>query len=166
MFISSASLSWMEVTFLNQKPCIPSCPGIFQFNIFFSVFLSIYALRPSSSPSSSLVISFIHSAFSLFFFSCYIFVQNCSVSLVSGCWFVFLSCPPPIVDRIFFRCFAMSCVVCIVLLFVDISLVSLLSPEPSGLFPQVVLLFFSCCLFHSLPTYSRIFLFYYFCLFS
>ena len=36
----------------------------------------------------------------------------------------------------------MSCFVCIVLSLVDISLVSLLSPEYSGLFPQVVLLFF------------------------
>ena len=44
-----------------------------------------------------------------------------------------------IVDKIFFRCFGMSCFVYIVLPFVDISLVSLLSPEPSSLFPQVVL---------------------------
>ena len=96
--ISCASLSWMEVNFLNQNPYIPPYPGVFQFDIFFSVFLSssmcISALGPSSSPSSSLVISFIHSAFSLCFFGCHIFVQNCSVSLASGCWYVFVSCPP------------------------------------------------------------------------
>ena len=48
----------------------------------------------------------------------------------------------PVVDRIFFHCFGMSCFVCIVLLFVDISLILLLSRVLSGLFPQVVLLFF------------------------
>ena len=48
----------------------------------------------------------------------------------------------PIVDTIFFRCFGRSCFVCIVLPFVDISLIFLLSPALSGLFPQVVLLFF------------------------
>ena len=47
-----------------------------------------------------------------------------------------------VVDRIFFRCFGMSCFVCNFLPFVDISLISLLSPEPSDLSPQVVLLFF------------------------
>ena len=48
----------------------------------------------------------------------------------------------PIVGKIFFRCFGMSFFVYIVLPFVDISLVFFLSIEPSGLFPQVVLLFF------------------------
>ena len=38
-FISSASLSWMVVNFLNQKPCIQSWPGVFQFDIFSSVVL-------------------------------------------------------------------------------------------------------------------------------
>ena len=52
-----------------------------------------------------------------------------------------------IIDRIFFHCFGMSCFVCIVLPFVDIYLVSLLLPEPSGLFPHVVLLFFSRVVF-------------------
>ena len=98
LFISSASLSRTEVNFLNQNPCIPSYPGVFQFDIFFSVFLSnsifISSLGPSSSPSSSLVISFILSAFTLCFFGCHIFVQNRSVSLAFGCWYVFVSCPP------------------------------------------------------------------------
>ena len=43
----------------------------------------------------------------------------------------------PLVDRIFFRCWGMSCFVSIVLPFVDISLIFLLSPLFSGLFPQV-----------------------------
>ena len=30
----------MEVNFLNQKPCIPSWPGVFQFDILFNVVLS------------------------------------------------------------------------------------------------------------------------------
>ena len=107
LFLSSASLSRMEVNFLKQNLCIPSCPGVFQFDIFFSVSFSssmcISASGPSSCPSSSLypfsllrvlLVPFIHSAFSLCFFSCHILVQNCSVSLASGCWYVFVSCPP------------------------------------------------------------------------
>ena len=47
----------------------------------------------------------------------------------------------PIVGRIFFRCFGMSCFVCIALPFVVISLIFLLWPVFSGLFPQVVPLF-------------------------
>ena len=134
----------MEVNFLNQKPCILSCPAVFRFDIFFSVFLSssvcISALGPSSNPSCSFVISFIHSTFSLCFFGCHIFVQNCSVflRLVAG---KFLCHALPTIDRIFFRCFGKSCFVSI-LPFVNISLITLLSPELSGLFSQVVLLFF------------------------
>ena len=57
----------------------------------------------------------------------------------------------PVVGRIFFRCFGMSCFVCIVF---DISLTSLLLPELSRLFPQVVLLFI---LVLSFPFWSHIF---------
>ena len=71
--------------------------------------------------------------------------------LVGG---MFLYRALPVVDKIFFRCFGMSCFVCIVLPFVDISIVYLLSLEPSGLFPQVVLLFF---LVLSFPFSSHIF---------
>ena len=48
----------------------------------------------------------------------------------------------PSLVRISFRCLRMSYFVCIVLPFVDISLTFLLWPVFSGLFPQVVLLFF------------------------
>ena len=34
LFLSRTSLSWMVVNFLNQNPCIPSWPGVFQFDIF------------------------------------------------------------------------------------------------------------------------------------
>ena len=44
----------MEVNFLNQKSCIPSSAGVFQFEIFFSVVLSesmcISSFGLSSSP--------------------------------------------------------------------------------------------------------------------
>ena len=86
--------------------------------------MCISALGYSSSPYSSLVKLFIHSALSSCFFGCHILVQNRSVSLVSGCWYVFMS-PLLNVDRIFFRYFGKSCLVCIVLPFVDISLISL-----------------------------------------
>ena len=80
------------------------------------------------------------------FFGCHILVQNRSVSFASGCWYVFVSPHLPIVGE--------SCFVCIVLPFVNISLISLISPELSGLFPQVVLLFFPVLPF---PFCSRIF---------
>ena len=83
------------------------------------------------------------------FFGCHILVQNRSVSLVSGCWYIFVSCRICIfschvefVCRIFFPYFGIFCFVCIVLPFVDIFLIFLLSPGHSGSFPQVVLSFF------------------------
>ena len=60
----------------------------------------------------------------------------------------------PFVDRIFFCCFGKSCFVWIVLHFIDISLIFLLSPALSGLFPQFVLLFF---LVLPVPFCSRLF---------
>ena len=72
---------------------------------------------------------------------CHILVPNCSISLASGCWYVFVS-SPPFVSRIPFRCFGMPCFVCIVLPFVDIFLIFFLSRVLSGLYPHVVLLFF------------------------
>ena len=140
LFISSASLLWMKANFLNQNPCNPSWPGVFQFDIF-SVVLSksmcISAFGSSSSPSNSFVILLIHSAFLLCSLGCYILFQNCSVSLASGCWYVFML-SPPFVGRISFHCFWISCFVCIV----DISLIFLLTPILSGLFPQVVWLIY------------------------
>ena len=55
------------------------------------------------------------------------------------------SCHLPLVDRIFFLYFVMSCFVCIVLPFVNVSLIFLLSPILSGLSPQLVI--FSCVAF-------------------
>ena len=158
LFISSASLSWMEVNFLNQNLCIPSLPGVFQFDIFFGVFLSssmcISPFGPSSSPSSSLVISFIQSAFSLFFFLLAIFSSENVRSLWCPVVGMFLCHALSVVGRIFFRYFGTFCFVCIVLPLVYISLISLLSPELSGLFPQVVPLFFLVLFF---PFCSQIF---------
>ena len=144
VLISCASLLWLEGHFLNQKPCIPSWSGVFQFDIF-SVVLSkqmcISAFGLSLSPSSLDKLCFF-----FFFFGCYLSVPNRSVSLASGCWYVLVA-SPPVFDRFFFYCFGMSCFVCIVLTFVNISLIFLLSPVHSGLFPQVVLLFFLVLLF-------------------
>ena len=120
---------------------------------FFSVLLSmsmcISALGLSSSPSSSLVVFFFIQHFR-YIFGCHIFVQ-----IVRFLWHLvvgmFLCHSLPIVDRIFFRCFGISCFACIVLPFV--SLIFLLSPALCSLFPQVVLLYFLCCLFLFVPDY-------------
>ena len=89
--------------------------------ILFSVFLSksmcISTLGPSSSPSSSLVILFIHSAFSLCFFGCHIFVQN---RLVVG----------------MFSCHSLQLLIEFSFVVLEIFFVS---PVLSGLFSQVVL---------------------------
>ena len=45
---------------------------------------------------------------------------------------------PQLASRISFRCFRMSCLVCIIIFSLSIFLVYLLSPVPSGLFPRVV----------------------------
>ena len=140
----------MEVNFLNQNQCFPSRPGVFQFDIFFRVFLSslmcISPFGPPLSPSTSLVILFIHSAFSLCFFRCHIFVQKRSISLASASWYVFVSCLPScwlnFLSLFLISCFFLFFFFCIALPFVDVSLISLLSPELSGLFPQDLLLFF------------------------
>ena len=64
----------------------------------------------------------------------------------------------PQLGRIFFRCFRMSCFVCIVLPFVDIFLIFLLSSGLFGLFHQVVLLFFLVVPFPFCPyMFKRVF---------
>ena len=64
---------------------------------FFSVILSklmcISVFGPSSTSSNPFVILFIHSVFSLCFLGCHILVQNCSVSIASSYWYVFVSSP-------------------------------------------------------------------------
>ena len=140
-----ASLSWREVNFLYQKLCIPSWSSVFQFDIF-SVVLSksmgISAFGSSSSPSSSPVI--LVYPFCLFVvFLVVIFLSKIVRFLLHLVVGIFSCHLLLVVDRIFFHCFGMSCFVCIVLPFVDISFIFLLSPVISDLFPQVVLLFFS-----------------------
>ena len=82
--------------------------------------MCIFAFRSSSSPSSSLVILFIHSAFSLWFFGCHILLKIVWLLLhpVVG---IFLCYLLPVVDRIFFCCFEISYFIYIVLPYVDIS---------------------------------------------
>ena len=115
--------------------------------------MCISVLGLSSSHSSSFVILFIHSGFSL-----YILVAIFSSKIVRFLWYQavgMFSCQShQIVDRIFFRCFGKSCFVCIVLPFVDISLIFFLSSALPGLFTQIVMLFF---LVLPVPFYSRLF---------
>ena len=102
--------------------------------------MCISVLEPSSSPSSSLVILFILSAFSMFFFVD-LFLSKIIRFLLHPVVGMFPCHSLPIVDRIFFRCFGKPCFVCIVLPFVDISLIFLLSPALSGLFLHVPVIF-------------------------
>ena len=76
------------------------------------------------------------------FLGCHILVPNRSFFFLHPVVGMFLCHLLPVVDRTFFHCFGMSCFVCIVSPFVGISLVFYLSLVLSGLFPQVVWLFF------------------------
>ena len=116
--------------------------------------MSISAFELSSSPSNSFAMLLIHSFGFFFFFFFFVFLFFCYVLFVAIFYsrivqFLFhlvvgmCSCHlPQLVGRIFFRCFGKFCFACIVLLFVDIFLIFLLSPELSGLFPQVLTLLF------------------------
>ena len=103
--------------------------------------MCISVFGPSSSPSNSLAMLFINSAFSLCFLIA-IFKSKIVRFLLHPVAGMFSCHLLPVVGRIFSRCFGMFSFVCIVLPFVDISLIFLLSPVLSGLFPQVVLLSF------------------------
>ena len=69
-------------------------PILYFFSIAFSKSMCISAFGTSSSPSNSFVMLLIYSAFLLYSLSGNILVQNRSVSLASGCWYVFISSPP------------------------------------------------------------------------
>ena len=138
--------------FLEPESKYYIMPGDFQFDIFFSVFLS-------SSLSGLLWVFLVLLShwLSIQSFRCAFSVAIFSSKIVRFLWRLvvgmFLCHALLVVERIFFRCFWMSYFVCIVLPFVDISLISLLSPELSGLFPQVLLLFFSRVVFSILFPY-------------
>ena len=73
----------------------------------------------------------------------------------------------PVVDRIFLSRFGMSCFVCIILPFVDISLISFFRQYFLVYFLKLYCYFFLCSLFLFVPMYSSIFpLFYHFGQFS
>ena len=156
-FISSASLSWMEVNFTNQNPFIPSCPGVYQFDIFL---VSFWVIRCVFSIWVLLRVLLVLLSYHLsiqpfrYAFSVAIFSSQIVRFLWRQVVGMFLCHALPIVDKIFFNCFGMSCFVCIVLPFVNISLVFHLSPEPSVFFSSNCTVIF---LVLSFSFYSHIF---------
>ena len=104
--------------------------------------------------------------FSIFimFFGCHILFKIVRF-LLHPVFGVFSCHSLPIVDRSVFRCFGKSRFVCIMLPFVDISVIFLHLPELSGLFPHIVLIFFLCCVF-LFPAYFSASLSYYSASFS
>ena len=81
-------ISWIRIHVFHHVLAFSS---LISFLVFFWVIRYIFPLWPSSSPSSSLVISFIHSSFSLSFFGRHIFVQN----RFSGVWLFVCFCVMP-----------------------------------------------------------------------
>ena len=67
--ISRASYSVIEVNFLNQNPCMPSCVGIFQFTASFSVTLSEFKCITVSGPFLSACNSFSNAMFFFWVFN-------------------------------------------------------------------------------------------------
>ena len=119
LFISIASLSLKEGNFLNHYPCMSSWPGVFRFGTFLSFAQSesmcIFTEDPSSSPCNSFFILFIYSDFLWCSLCSHVLLQNCfafhPVIGMSSCI---------LAGRIFFRCFGMSCFVCIIWSCLDI----------------------------------------------
>ena len=89
---------WVGVLSVTTRIHVFHHSLVFSTFIFFSVVLSklmcISVFGPSSSPSNSFVILLIHSAFLLCSLDCHILVQNYSVSLASGCRYIFVSSLP------------------------------------------------------------------------
>ena len=143
---------WLNLNFLHISLWITlptqSCLALYSFyaNLLYS--LIMWLIVSSLSP---------HSLHLLF---------CCVLSILALIWFVLmaLSCAAIRRDsvsllrfsflRISFRCFGMFYFVCTVLPFDDISLILLLWPVFSGLFPQVVLLFYPM---RPVPSSPRLF---------
>ena len=136
---------------------IYSCICIMSIQHFFSVAPSesryIFAKGFSSCPSNSFSILLIYSAFRFYSFRSHILRQNVFVSFTSSCWIFHL-----LVGRIFFVVYE-----CPVRLHCSnlsqYFKVSLLSPIPSDLSPQVVLFGLLTVSFFFIPTYSHVFFF-------
>ena len=94
LFISIASLSWMELNFLNQYPCMLSWFGVFQFGIFecCSELIEVYFLLRTFFESLKLFfcVGYLFS-FSVMFSEIF---PNSFVSKSSGCRYVFVYSPP------------------------------------------------------------------------
>ena len=144
----------MVGNFLNQNPYIQSWPVVFQFEIFLVSFSYCLSIRPFCYV---LLVSIFYSRI----------VQLLLHPVVGMC----LCHLPQLVGRIFFHYFGMFCFVCIALTFVDVILIFLLPPALSGLFPQVVLLFFLYCFFlfqrlSFVSSFLSVFVFFFICISS
>ena len=116
---------------------MPSWPGVFLFETFLRVVLResrcISAFCACSSPSESFFRVADSFGFSVVFSSFPYFAQKLFCFLVISLLVCLRAFPPPASWKNFFRCFRMSCFLCIVLSCFDIFLVSFLSPVTSGL---------------------------------
>ena len=143
LLISRASLSWMEVIFLNQNHVFHR--GLaFSSWIFFSVALIKSMCISAFRHYWAILILYSYClSIRLFFMFFWLphFRPNRSVSSSPFVGMISRHLLP-VFCRIFFRRFGMSYFICIALPFVDISLIFLHSTVRSCLFPQVVLLSF------------------------
>ena len=92
------SLWWRDVNFFdfwNQNSCMPLWPGVLRFGIFLGVSLSeFWCMFEAFFEFFQFFFDVIYSysIYVMFFHSPH-FLQHCSVSFASGCWFVFVYSP-------------------------------------------------------------------------
>ena len=95
LVLVSRELSWISWTRIHVFHRGLACSNLIFFSVVLSKLMCIFALGPSSSISNSFVIMLIYSAFFFLLGSLgsHILVQNCSISLSSVWWYVFMSSP-------------------------------------------------------------------------
>ena len=159
----------MVVNFLNHCPWFPSLPGAFQFDI--SVLFSVNICVFSLSILLQVLLDLFPCCLSIRLFG-YVFLVSIFNSkiiqlLLHRVADMFSCHLPQLVGRILFRCFGMSCFICIVLPFLTIFLIFFFRQYFLGFFIKLNCYFSLCSFFLFVPTFFSIFpLFFYFCQFS
>ena len=152
--------------FLNQNPCMPSWPGVFQFGIF-SVILSeskcIFAFSLSSSPSASFPLLLIHSAFFVVVFFWFLYITSKLFSFPCICLLVCLRAIYPYLLVEFFSLF-WNILFCLYFFILSRYLFNLPSLACTFCFFSSSCIVISICVafFLFVSTYSRVYYYYYY----
>ena len=162
VFILSASLSWMEVNFLNQNPCMLSWLGGFQLDIFYCCSEWIYLYFRFRSVWECLPL-FCYVAYQFSFLVVFSWLPYFTPKLFSFLCTLFLVCLRAISPYLFveFSFVVLECPVFSVFFFYLFSIYFWSPPlhELTGLFPRSALLFVLILLFFFLSQHVPPFFF-------